>query len=111
MRQTSSPLRLAAPSARHLAVALALSGVALTASPAAAQPARQSSGAAVIAPTGRSAPENFVEVIARVAPAVVRVTVIGRAEPAQQLAELPPELRGTPFEDFFRRFGDRQGPR
>jgi serine protease Do len=110
MHQTPSHLRLAAPAARHLAVALALSGVALTASPAAAQPARQSSGAAVITPTGRIAPENFVDLIARVAPAVVRVTVTGRAEAAERLAELPPELRGTPFEEFFRRFGEGQGP-
>ena len=81
--QTPSPLRLAAPAARHLAVALALSGVALTASPAAAQPARQSSGAAVITLTGRIAPENFVDR----SPAlllVVRVTVTGRAEAAEQ---------------------------
>ena len=52
---------------------------------------------------------NFADLVARVAPAVVRVTVVGHTE-AQQAAEIPPELRGTPFEDFFRRFGGQGGP-
>jgi serine protease Do len=52
---------------------------------------------------------NFADLVARVAPAVVRVTIVGHTE-AQQAAEIPPELRGTPFEDFFRRFGGQGGP-
>jgi len=39
----------------------------------------------------------------------VGVTVAGHTSSAQT-AELPPELRGTPFEEFFRRFGGGQGP-
>ena len=45
---------------------------------------------------------NFVELVERVAPAVVRVTVVGRTE-AQ--AAIPPDMRGSPLEEFFRRFG------
>jgi serine protease Do len=53
---------------------------------------------------------NFADLVAQVAPAVVRVSVIGRAE--GRMAEIPPELRGTPLEEFFRRFGGQgQSPR
>jgi serine protease Do len=38
----------------------------------------------------------------------VRVSVVGQEQ--MQNFEIPPELRGTPLEEFFRRFGD-QGPR
>jgi len=40
---------------------------------------------------------------------VVGVTVAGHAPAVDQVAELPPELRGTPLEEFFRRFGGGQG--
>ena len=51
-------------------------------------------------------PPNFADLVAQVGPAVVRVAVVGH-EVAQ--AEVPPELRGTPLEELFRRFG--QAPR
>ncbi len=47
-----------------------------------------------------SAP-NFVDLVQHVAPAVVRVTIVGHTE----AKAIPPELRGSPLEDFFRRFG------
>jgi len=46
---------------------------------------------------------NFADLVERVAPAVVRVTVEGR--PQAGAVQIPPELRGTPMEEFFRRFG------
>nr|WP_302474549.1 Do family serine endopeptidase [Roseococcus sp. MDT2-1-1] len=46
---------------------------------------------------------NFADLVERVAPAVVRVTVVGRAQVAE--SEVPPEMRGSPLEEFFRRFG------
>jgi serine protease Do len=54
-----------------------------------------------------TAPPNFADLVAQVGPAVVRVAVVGH-EAAQQ--EVPPELRGTPLEDLFRRFGQGLRP-
>ncbi|MGK7870530.1 Do family serine endopeptidase [Falsiroseomonas sp. E2-1-a20] len=52
---------------------------------------------------------NFADLVAQVAPAVVRVSVVGQRE--TQMTDIPPELRGTPLEEFFRRFGGQgQGP-
>ncbi|MCW8088490.1 Do family serine endopeptidase, partial [Sabulicella glaciei] len=50
---------------------------------------------------------NFADLVERVAPAVVRVTVVGRAQVAE--SEVPPEMRGSPLEEFFRRFGGGGG--
>lgn len=58
-----------------------------------------------------SGPPDFADLVARVAPAVVRVAVVGHIEAPPAAAEMPPEFRGTPFEDFFRRFERRQAPR
>jgi serine protease Do len=50
---------------------------------------------------------NFAGLVARAGPAVVRVSVVGHEE----VAEVPPELRGTPLEEFFRRFAPQgRGP-
>ncbi|MDB5373524.1 MAG: endopeptidase, partial [Belnapia sp.] len=48
---------------------------------------------------------DFADLAARVAPAVVRISVTGHAEATP--VQLPPEFRGTPFERFFQQ---RQGP-
>ncbi|WP_165839032.1 DegQ family serine endoprotease [Roseicella frigidaeris] len=48
----------------------------------------------------RPAGPDFADLAARVGPAVVRVSVTGHG-PVQGVADLPPELRGTPFERFF----------
>jgi serine protease Do len=87
------------------ALALALGTTALTpfVFQAEAQPAAPLGGTAIALP--RPAGPDFADLAARVGPAVVRVTVTGHAE-AQQVADLPPELRGTPFERFFQQ---RQG--
>jgi len=55
----------------------------------------------------QAAAPNFAELVAQVALAVVRVTVVAQRQ--AQPAEIPPELRGRPMEEFFRRFGG-QGP-
>ncbi|WP_372616821.1 Do family serine endopeptidase [Falsiroseomonas sp.] len=79
-----------------------LGGTALT-TPALAQQQGQNQNlqAQITAP-------NFAALVERVAPAVVRVTVQGAA-PQMEAMEIPPELRGTPLEEFFRRFGGGQG--
>ncbi|TCZ53657.1 DegQ family serine endoprotease [Roseicella aquatilis] len=81
------------------ALALALGTTALTpfAWKAEAQPAVPAAGTAIALP--RPAGPDFADLAARVGPAVVRVSVTGHAE-ARQVADLPPELRGSPFERF-----------
>lgn len=59
-------------------------------------------------PGAQQAPVSFATLAARVKPAVVQVTTT-QVEKVQG-AQIPPELRGTPFEDFFRRFGGQGGP-
>lgn len=60
-------------------------------------------------------PPSFAGLVAKVKPAViaVRVTIDESAEAAgatQEEMTVPPQLRGTPFEQFFRRFGEGQPP-
>ena len=83
-------------------LALALGTTALTALPGTAQQTPPVTAVAL----PRVAGPDFADAAARVAPSVVRVLT---AERVQAAAELPPELRGTPMEEMFRRFG-RQGP-
>ncbi|HYF08492.1 MAG TPA: DegQ family serine endoprotease [Acetobacteraceae bacterium] len=71
--------------------------------PALAQPAP-----AIIPPTRPMGPPDFADLVERVSPAVVRIAVVARAEPTAG-AELPPQLRGTPLEEFLRRFWGRDG--
>ena len=78
-------------------LAFALGTTALTTIPGAAQPAPQVAAARVAAP-------DFADVAERVGPAVVRVTTVERVA----AAEVPPELRGTPYGEMFRRFGNGQ---
>jgi serine protease Do len=90
------------------ALALALATTALTpwvpdavaqsAAPTAAQPAAPGPNTAVALP--RPGIPDFSDIVARDAPAVVRVSITGHVEGTQ--AEIPPQLRGTPFERFFR---------
>jgi serine protease Do len=85
------------------ALALALSTTALTRwSPAEAQSSAPAPGTAVALP--RPVGPDFADLAARVAPAVVRISITGHTEATP--VQLPPELRGTPFERFFRQ---RQG--
>jgi len=93
-------------------LALALGTTALTAIPGIAQPTPTPvAGVALPRPAG----PDFADVAARVGPSVVRVLTTERVTQAR--AEVPPELRGTPMEEMFRRFGGgqqqqpQQGPR
>lgn len=84
------------------ALALALATTALTpfAFRADAQPAAPTAPATAIALPRAAMGPDFADLVARVAPAVVGVTVTARAEATP--VEVPPELRGSPFERFFR---------
>jgi serine protease Do len=90
-------------------LALALGTSALTTLPFAghaetghAETTTAAPGSAITLPR-QVGPQGFGDLAARVAPAVVRVTVTSQ-QAAATPAEIPPELRGTPFEQFFRRF-------
>ncbi len=91
------------PRAVRCALALALA-LPIAAAPALAQRSPNPIPAPT-APALATAP-NFVDLVARVGPAVVRVAVVGHEQVEQ---EVPPELRGTPLEELFRRFGQQQG--
>jgi serine protease Do len=91
-------------------LALALATTALTGIPGFAQErfGQERVGQQTAAPLTalpRATGPDFADAAARVGPAVVRVMAAPAARPAR--AEVPPELRGSPFEDLFRRFGDR----
>ncbi|MBR0652422.1 Do family serine endopeptidase [Roseomonas terrae] len=84
-------------------LALALGTTALTAIPGTAQQAPTPvAGVALPRPAG----PDFADVAARVGPSVVRVMTTERVAQARQ--EVPPQLRGTPMEEMFRRFGQGQ---
>jgi len=59
-------------------------------------------------------PEGFADLVDKVKPAVVNIATTlksdgeGRVRGRQQF-QIPPELRGTPFEDFLRRFFNQRG--
>jgi serine protease Do len=71
------------------------------------------SGAALFAPAYAEAqtaqrPAGFADIVEKVKPAVISVKVKMNGGNALSLNEDNP-LRGTPFEDFFRRFGEPDG--
>jgi serine protease Do len=60
-------------------------------------------------------PAGFADLVAKVKPAVISVGVKidenpDAAMPNDEQQMLPPSMRGTPFEKFFRRFGDDMPP-
>jgi serine protease Do len=92
-----------------LALALgttALTGLPLTGLPltGTAQTAPQASSAIIL--PRQAGPAGFADLAARVAPAVVRVTVTTRVEASPASEAVPPTQRGTPFDQFYRRFED-----
>ncbi len=101
--------RLAAPrpARRAGAVAALMLGAAITLTPPLPALAQE------INPTGQERPNSFARLAEQVSPAVVNITtrsqVAGRADDGPMVPE------GSPFEDFFRDFQDRQdegpGPR
>ncbi|MBL6454497.1 Do family serine endopeptidase [Belnapia sp. T6] len=100
MPRISKPAKIIAAGA----LALALGTTALTpfAPQATAQPA-PATAVALPRPVG----PDFADLAARVAPAVVRISITGHTEATP--VQLPPELRGTPFERFFQQRGGGGG--
>jgi serine protease Do len=80
-----------------LAAALAATGCSATL-------AQTQQGSPQFAPAGPVAVAlpSFAPLVRRVEPAVVNIAVTEQVSPNEQLSELPPELRGTPFERQFR---------
>ncbi len=59
--------------------------------------------------SARVAPDSFAPLVKKVLPAVVNIAVTETVSGTDFLADLPPELRGTPFEKQFReRFRNRR---
>jgi serine protease Do len=59
--------------------------------------------------SARAAPDSFAPLVKKVLPAVVNIAVTETISGGDVLAQLPPELRGTPFERQFRdRFRNRR---
>ncbi|WP_158639101.1 Do family serine endopeptidase [Elioraea rosea] len=87
-------------------LALALATTALTGLPGIAQDRAAPVQSIPVQAIGRAAGPDFADAAARVGPAVVRVRATQAVRPVAAM-EMPPELRGTPFEDLYRRFGER----
>jgi serine protease Do len=98
-----------------------MSAAAASPRPAAGGPLRRISGALLLAitlaacsPVGgpahaRTAPDSFAPLVKKVLPSVVNIAVTEVVTGNDAIAELPPELRGTPFERQFRdRFRNRR---
>src|SRR5713101_3581348 len=89
-----------------LGAALALSPVVLAQSPPA-------SGEAIPAPAAPAAgllpQQSFAPLVKRVLPAVVNISVTEKTAANAASDQLPEAFRGTPFEDYLRRFFDERG--
>ena len=82
------------------AVAALMLGAAVTIAPVAPSLAQE------IQPTGQERPRSFARLAEQVSPAVVNITT--RTQIADRSEEGPMVPEGSPFEDFFRDFQDRQ---
>ncbi len=87
------------------AVALALAIGGGVAAQSSAPPATTLGAAAVVAPSMPS----FADVVERVAPAVVNVTVIASGTPEHQPRSHPGLPEGAPMDEFFKRFFEQPG--
>ncbi len=72
--------------------------------PAASEAAPATPGAAPLLPQ-----QSFAPLVKRVLPAVVNISVTEKSEANVASDQLPESFRGTPFEDFLRRFFDQHG--
>jgi serine protease Do len=72
--------------------------------PAAAQPAPASPQATAMLPQ-----QSFAPLVKRVLPAVVNISVTEKAASNVVSEQMPESFRGTPFEDFLKRFFKEQG--
>src|SRR5579863_5208837 len=61
-------------------------------------------------PTAALLPQqSFAPLVKRVLPAVVNISVTEKTDATATSDQLPESFRGTPFEDFLRRFFDQHG--
>src|SRR5580704_5360534 len=67
----------------------------------------------VIPPATAASPlipqQSFAPLVKRVLPAVVNISVTEKAGSEAMSEQLPEQFRGSPFEDFLRRFFDQRG--
>ena len=108
MSDKSQPARKAPVGKRHFwaagFLALALGTTALTTLPMTGSAQTTTPSAPAVVLPHQRGPQGFADLAARVAPSVVRVTVTGQVEATPASVEIPPDLRGTPLEPFFRQF-------
>ena len=93
-------------------LALALGTTALSVFPPAggnAQTGGQTPDGRAVALPRAPGRDDFADLAERVAPAVVRVTVLAGRAATKQVAEVPHDLRGAPLEELFRRFNHGGG--
>jgi serine protease Do len=76
----------------------------------AANAAPQSAALAQRAPAKASAMPDFVDLVQAIKPAVASVRVKAKAEPQLSMMQGQNPFKGTPFEKFFRQFGDETTP-
>ena len=62
------------------------------------------------AANAREAPESFAELAERLLPAVVNISTTQTVKNAERMPEMPQFPPGSPFEEFFKEFFDRQRP-
>lgn len=112
MTDTTSPMargrRLKALLAAALLTTTLAGGLALYNAPAGTTSVVATAEAATPLSAGQQMPGSFADLAERVKPSVVQITTT-QIEKARPGAQMPPELRGTPFEEFFRRFGGPNG--
>ena len=88
-----------------LGAALALSPLVWAQNPpAAGEPAPVSPAAAGLLPQ-----QSFAPLVKRVLPAVVNISVTEKAEANVASEQIPEQFRGTPFDEFLRRFFEQRG--
>jgi len=87
-----------------LGATLALSPLVWAQTPAAVEPAPVSPPAAGLLPQ-----QSFAPLVKRVLPAVVNISVTEKTGANVASEQLPEQFRGTPFDEFLRRFFDQHG--
>lgn len=112
MTDISSPTargkRLKAFLAAALITTTLAGGLAFYNAPAGINPLIAAAEAATPPFAGQQFPGSFADLAERVKPSVVQITTT-QVEKAKAAPQMPPELRGTPFEEFFRKFGGPNG--
>ncbi len=72
-------------------------------------PAANAQGSAPVSEAALTTPQSFAPLVKRVLPAVVNISVTESSGNVSMSDRLPDSFRGTPFEDFLKRFFDDRG--